>query len=147
MMRFTRAATVVIALLAGYWGATACGQDDSDGGDGSAGAACEAPDECYPDADPEELEGDVLCLDRVPGGYCTHTCTTDEDCCAAEGECDGRRQVCAPFESTGMMMCFLSCEDEDLGDDEGDDYCREYASGSFTCRSTGGGSNNRKVCA
>ena len=146
VMRLRRAATVLVALIAGYAGATACGHDEGDG-NGNAGAACDVPDDCYPDADPEEIQGDIMCLDRVPGGYCTHTCTSDADCCAAEGECDDRPQVCAPFESTGTMMCFLSCEAPDVGEEDADGYCHDYASPEFSCRSTGGGSNNRKVCA
>jgi hypothetical protein len=43
-----------------------------------------------------------------------------------------------------MMMCFLSCED--VGDDD-NGYCHEHASAAFNCRSTGGGSANRKVCS
>lgn len=147
MLRTRRTtASVATALLLGYLCSVACGDDGPDA-DGSAGAACEVPDDCYADADPEEIQGEVECLGRVPGGYCTHTCSTDADCCAAEGECDGRPQVCAPFESTGVMMCFLSCEGVDEADDDPDGYCHEYASESFSCRSTGGGSNNRKVCA
>jgi len=146
MMPARPSATVVFALLVGYGGALACG-DEPDDADGSAGAACEVVDDCYADADHDEIQGDVMCLDRVPGGYCTHTCSTDADCCAAEGECDGRPQVCAPFESTGIMMCFLSCEGVDEAESNPDDYCHDYASPSFSCRSTGGGSENRKVCA
>lgn len=145
-MRFHPPATISLALVVGYLGATACG-DQGDSGNGMAGAACEVFEDCYPDANLEEIQGDVMCLDRVPGGYCTHTCSSDADCCAAEGECDARLQVCAPFESTGMMMCFLSCEDADVGEDDPDGYCHDYASPEFSCRSTGGGSNNRKVCA
>src|SRR5690606_7981813 len=112
------------------------------------------------------LEGEVLCLDRVPNGYCTHLCETDENCCAVPGEClTNVRQVCSPFESTGQKMCFLSCEEEairraiaehaDAGYYDGglidgstleDEYCRSYASIHAVCRSTGGGRENRKVC-
>lgn len=139
-------ATVGVALLIGLVGAMACGDDDADGRQG-AGAACDAPDDCYADVDHAELQGEVQCLDRVPGGYCTHTCASDADCCAVDGECDGRPQVCAPFESTGIMMCFLSCEGVEEANDDPDGYCHDHASPEFTCRSTGGGSMNRKVCA
>lgn len=151
-------ASIVFASLLTF---TACGDDDA-GGDGNAGTAtdsgspdqvgqiCEVPSDCYPEVDPEELAGDRVCLDRVAGGYCTHECMVDDDCCAVEGECvSDFPQVCGPFESTGMMMCFLSCEDEDWqGADEADDnaFCQEYASTDFICRSTGGGADNRKVC-
>ncbi len=97
--------------------------------------------------DPGELRGDPLCLDQVDGGYCTHLCQTDADCCAVEGEClSDFPQVCAPFESTGMMMCFLSCEDADIDGADSEAFCAEEAHSSFICRSTGGGSANRKVC-
>jgi hypothetical protein len=93
----------------------------------------------------------------VTNGYCTHLCTTDADCCAVEGECrTGLKQVCAPFESTGEKYCFLSCESADIaaandagatdaGTDE-QNYCHKNISTEFTCRSTGGGAANRKVC-
>jgi hypothetical protein len=105
------------------------------------------------------LQGEALCLDRVPGGYCTHTCQADDECCAATGECTGNHaEVCSPFESTGMKMCFLTCEAADLAatgaagaagaaavTDE-QEYCQRFASSSFICRSSGGGKANRKVC-
>ncbi|MDX2056066.1 MAG: hypothetical protein SFV15_26935 [Polyangiaceae bacterium] len=91
-----------------------------------------------------------MCLDRVQGGYCTHTCQDDSECCSAAGECSTTHtEVCSPFESTGMNMCFLSCEKTDLDaakvtDDQ--EYCQRFAGSSFICRSSGGGANNRKVC-
>jgi hypothetical protein len=110
--------------------------------------------DCFAGVEHADLSGEVQCLDRVPDGYCTHLCETDDDCCAADGECaTDLRQVCAPFESTGQRMCFLSCEDEDLrlardgGVDLSDtEYCEREASALFGCRSTGGGAANRKVC-
>jgi len=142
-------AASMAALSALAFIAMGCGHDG--GGQDSAGDACEVADHCYAEIEADELAGEALCLDRVEGGYCTHTCQTDADCCAAAGECpNDRPQVCAPFESTGMMMCFLSCESDDVEDDfdgDVDDYCREYSNDAFTCRSTGGGSNNRKVCS
>jgi len=141
------ALSIVTSALLGLSLAIAC-NGDGDGAEGeSAGEACDSPDTCYEDADRDAIAGEILCLDRVSGGYCTHLCESDADCCAADGECDGRLQVCAPFESTGMMMCFLSCEDADLEGDDPDAYCDEYAHPEFSCRSTGGGSANRKVCA
>jgi hypothetical protein len=113
------------------------------------------PDDCYPGLDHDELAGAVLCLDRVRDGYCTHLCQTDADCCAAEGECDTElKQVCAPFESTGQRMCFLSCEGRDLraaggtsgGELDEQEFCQREASADFICRSSGGGAANRKVC-
>ncbi len=126
--------------------------DDGDGNEAGeqAGQACADPSECYPDAEPDTLQAggmegaaEVICLGNVDGGYCTHTCVTDDDCCAAEGECaTDLPQVCAPFENTGMMMCFLTCE----GISDGDAYCANEAHPDFICRSTGGGAANRKVC-
>jgi hypothetical protein len=43
--------------------------------------------------------------------------------------------VCASFESTEGLHCFPSCE-------SGEDHCP----GGMSCRSSGGGSDNRKVC-
>jgi hypothetical protein len=111
------------------------------------GQPCESPADCYPDVDHSTLLGEVECLDKVEGGYCTHLCEVDDDCCAVEGECvSGFPQVCAPFENQPDKRCFLSCEDSDLGDLGPDEYCQTYAHPSFGCRSTGGGSENRKVC-
>lgn len=124
------------------------------------GSSCTAPSQCYPnvawdagaDAGPDAspVRGAVVCLDRVPGGYCTHTCESDSDCCAVPGECKtGFPQVCSPFESTGQKMCFLSCEATVIaGADAGDanTYCGKNANSAFSCRSSGGGSQNRKVC-
>lgn len=128
-------------------------QDDSANDDGSpdqVGSVCAVPGDCYPEVDHAELAGTVECLDRVPEGYCTHQCAADADCCAVEGEClTDLPQVCSPFESTGLNMCFLSCEDEDVaaaGADDPGAFCQHEASPYFMCRSSGGGSSNRKVC-
>lgn len=113
-----------------------------------AGQPCAAASDCYAGLDATQIKGAVQCLDKVPGGYCTHLCETDSDCCAVSGECpNGHAEVCAPFESTGMMMCFLSCEKADLGGLDEASYCGQYAGDAFGCRSTGGGSKNRKICA
>lgn len=123
--------------------------------DGSTGSACEEPADCFPNVPEGALEGEAECLDRVDGGYCTHECETDENCCATEEECpNGARQVCSPFESTERKLCFLSCEKEDLEaandwdqvpKDE-NEYCQLGAGSAFSCRSSGGGSENRKIC-
>lgn len=119
---------------------TACSSDLD-----NTGRSCTSADECYFGIDHADIQGDVTCLDRVKDGYCTHTCETDADCCAVEGECDvGLPQVCGPFESTGMKFCFLSCEN--IGDVDETEYCQNNAHVAFICRSTGGGSENRKVC-
>jgi hypothetical protein len=136
-----------------------CG-DDGDGGPAApqeyTGMPCTAADQCYPWMDGGALLGDRVCLAEVPGGYCTHDCTQDSDCCGTQGECrTAHPQVCAPFQSTGKKMCFLSCEEKDvessgvLGPDgawNADTYCSTYAWNGFHCRSTGGGAENRKVC-
>ncbi len=128
---------VAIATLA------ACGGDDAE----NTGRSCDVPDDCYPDLDHDDLLGEVECLDRVPGGYCTHACTIDDDCCAIEGECEtGQPQVCAAFESDPATRCFLSCEADVIGDMDENDFCHQFANESFICRSTGAGSENRKVC-
>jgi hypothetical protein len=141
-----------------------CGDDDggdatgspsgTGGGPPNTGATCEAPADCYADIAAADIQGEVMCLDRVRGGYCTHDCTADEDCCAAQGECEaGIAQVCSPFESTGETMCFLSCEEANLVPAQGQsgpvdeqEYCQRKAGRDFICRSSGGGTDNRKVC-
>ncbi len=152
------------AVFAGLIGLGGCSDDeDGGGGDsngpepGSTGSGCEVADDCFPDVAEGELAGDAQCLDRVDGGYCTHLCESDEDCCAAAGECpDDFAQVCSPFESTGLNMCFLSCEEEDIlaaaggagaeAPDDANEFCQRGAGPDFICRSSGGGSTNRKVC-
>jgi hypothetical protein len=140
-----------VGLGAVLLGLSACGDDD----DGSAGPTdtgrpCASADQCYPGVMDGMLLGEAVCLDRVEGGYCTHECTQDSDCCAAEGECArSYAEVCAPLESMPGMHCFLSCEDEDWRATvaaDGEAYCQAYAGAFFHCRSTGGGSDNRKVC-
>lgn len=39
-----------------------------------------------------------------------------------------------------------SCEAADIGDHDESTFCQEEAHPAFGCRSTGGGSANRKVC-
>ncbi len=132
--------------------AAACGSDSNGGAPPApnTGQACKSADQCYAGVKTGDLVGDAVCLDKVTGGYCTHLCTQDADCCAAAGECSGNHaEVCGPFESTGAMYCFLSCEDADLKQTtltSADAYCHAYAGATFGCRSTGGGAKNRKVC-
>jgi hypothetical protein len=145
---------VLVTALAVVTGA-GCGSDgDGDGQDRPdlTGALCELPEDCFPDVDREELAGEVRCLTRVRGGYCTHLCEVDTDCCAVEGAClSDFAQVCSPFESTGENMCFLSCEAADIpeldgGVEDDEEYCQREAGTDFVCRSSGGGADNRKVC-
>ena len=125
-----------------------CGDDDAD-----TGEACSVPDDCYDDVIEENrdmIAGEIECLDRVEGGYCTHQCETDDDCCLVDGECDDsgdHRVICSPFENeSGIKRCFLACEAEDIGDLEENEFCQDFANDEFGCRSSGGGSENRKVC-
>lgn len=166
MSKLTNVLVVTLGSL-GVAVAVACGGSDSaspgssggvDGrGTEQTGQECKVASDCYPGVDAGALKGDVLCLDKVKSGYCTHLCTQDTDCCSVPGECKtGLVQVCGPFSSTNQNQCFLSCEDSDIkkaiaaqGLDAGtsaDDYCKAYASAAFGCRSTGGGKTNRKVC-
>ena len=136
---------VAWVLCSGF--ALACGDDSAPAEQTSQ--SCKVATDCYPKLDAATLRGDALCLDKVTGGYCTHLCEMDSDCCAVSGECStGHPQVCAPFESTGKKQCFLSCEADVVKDSKLDDsaYCSKYANAAFGCRSTGGGSQNRKVC-
>jgi len=128
----------------------ACGGGSGSGATTATGEACQMASDCYPMVAAGTLQGTTACLTQVQNGYCTHSCTTDTDCCAAKGECPaGLPEVCAPFESTNAMDCFLSCEAAQVtqaGFTDDTAYCQKYANAAFTCRSTGGGSNNRKVC-
>jgi hypothetical protein len=155
-------------------GATTPPADAGPRGMEQAGQACTTATQCYgavADAGGEGgaaalVKGTITCLDRVTNGYCTHTCNDDSDCCAAPGECrTGVKQVCAPFTNeSATKYCFLSCETGDIsaaiaanadagyydgGAADGgveNAYCQSYASIYATCRSTGGGKQNRKVC-
>ena len=141
---------VPILLAVACAAASACGSSDNGAVATNTGQSCRAPEDCYPGVDAGSLLGEPQCLTRVPNGYCTHHCGADSDCCAAAGECPrGFPEVCAPFESTVEMDCFLSCETEAVtgaGFTDDNAFCQKYASATFICRSTGGGSNNRKVC-
>lgn len=132
-------------------GAGGTGTSGSTGTGGSpenTGAACQVPADCYPGVDAAAIQGEVQCLDRVTGGYCTHLCQEDADCCMAPGECvEGSAQVCSPSESTGETMCFLSCEAADLvGFSDEQEYCQSEAGPELICRSSGGGQNTRRIC-
>jgi hypothetical protein len=159
--------TLCLAVVLGFALTSACGSDKNDeaaGGSGGAagaggspdntGSSCKTADDCYPGVDPTALSGTAQCLNEAEGGYCTHLCATDDDCCKAAGECTtSLTEVCSPFQSTNQMLCFLSCEPADIQSPDGGpapasdwEYCQRYASSDFICRSSGGGSNNRKIC-
>ena len=138
-----KALRLVLSIALGTTLAACGGDDDGE----NVGSACEVADDCFDDIERESIVGEIECLTRVEGGYCTHLCEGDDDCCAVEGECEtDLRQVCSPFESEDDTRCFLSCEAEDIGDEEENEYCQNHAHESFVCRSTGGGDQNRKVC-
>jgi hypothetical protein len=152
-----RLSAIAIAFGVSLTLVIACGDDDSPPPSSAtpehAGQSCTAPAQCYAGVDGGSIRGEVQCLTRVPGGYCTHLCESDADCCAVPGECkSGLKQVCSPFESTGQKMCFLSCEAGDLrpapdgGTLDDNAFCVTYATTGFSCRSSGGGRQNRKVC-
>jgi hypothetical protein len=136
---------VLLFISAGLL-AFAVGASCGSSGDENTGQSCKAAGDCFT-AVKMPLKGDAVCLTRVPGGYCTHLCQTDADCCAVEGECKSRfPQLCAPFESTGQKYCFLSCEAAVIQNQDPNTFCQDNANKAFQCRSTGGGSQNRKVC-
>ena len=146
---------VTLSLGAGWLVTAACsGSNSGSVGSGEqASQACSQASQCYGHIDAAALQGQVTCLTQLQNGYCTHTCTSDADCCAVPGECvSGFKQVCASFESSGHMYCFLSCATSDVsaapdgGTGDSNVFCQTWANQSFTCRSTGGGSNNRKFC-
>jgi hypothetical protein len=139
-----------IVISSVVWGHAACSDDPPPPGGEQTGQSCANASQCFPNVPDGGLRGgDAVCLTRVTGGYCTHICTTDADCCAVPGECrTGYPQVCSPFESTNEKYCFLSCEavPGDAGVTDNEAFCHTYAHASFGCRSSGGGSENRKVC-
>lgn len=113
----------------------------------STGKSCSSADDCYDIAERDRIAGTIECLDRTADGYCTHTCSADDECCRNEGECaENTREVCAPFENSTVQRCFVSCEDSDVDEEEADAYCADRAGAAFVCRSTGGGAAHRKVC-
>jgi hypothetical protein len=152
-MRYRPVILLCSIALAALLASNACSSSSASGPapyTGPVGQQCTSAAQCYGSIDAGALLGQAACL-TVTGGYCTHTCTTDADCCAVPGECpDGRPEVCGPFESEPSMYCLLSCETNDLADAgiaDANAYCATYANPNFTCRSSGGGSANRKICA
>jgi hypothetical protein len=144
--------SIAACLAAALW--VACSSDNSGGGNltGLAGQSCTSAAQCFPTLDAGALRGQIACLTQLQGGYCTHSCQTDADCCVNPAECRaGFKEVCASFESAGPTYCFLSCDPADIGGADGgavdpNAYCQNYGNASFTCRSTGGGAQNKKFC-
>lgn len=147
-MRSLHLAIGFLALV-GYFGA-GCGGDNSGSSGPPTGQACTTAAQCYPGVTQSQIQGTVTCLTAVSGGYCTHTCQTDADCCKVAGECAAKiTEVCSPFESQGATYCFVSCSDAALsaaGYTDSTAFCQHYAGPTFSCRSTGGGTNNQKFC-
>jgi hypothetical protein len=86
---------------------------------------------CGEPADCEVPEGKTaVCLAKSGGGFCTWQCGVDPDCVGGKTEL-----LCASFESTEGKYCFPPCEGTE-----------EACPDGFTCRSTGGGTENRKIC-
>src|SRR5215831_10925682 len=121
-----------VAAWALAMGPLACGGDNSSlPPPEQTGQACTSVTQCYPGTDAATfMGGPAVCLDKVSGGYCTHLCSRDSDCCAVPGECrTGFPQVCSPFESTTDKYCILSCENVVLGDagfTDANAYCATY---------------------
>lgn len=146
-MASTKAA--IVAVLVGI----ACSGSTPKIEPGQTGAACTASSQCFSDVDAAALKGTATCLTQLAGGYCTHTCTTNADCCATPNECkSGFKEICASFESSGQTYCFLSCAAADIASDpnagttDAAAFCQKWAGSTFTCRSTGGGRNNQQFC-
>ncbi|MCB9762134.1 MAG: hypothetical protein H6739_20100 [Alphaproteobacteria bacterium] len=96
---------------------------------------CEVAEDCG-EVVPEDAT--AVCIDKSGEGFCTWTCEADADCENLDYDEDFAR-VCASFESEDDTYCFPAC-DEEAEDEE--DVCPP----DFNCRSTGGGSENRRVC-
>ncbi|MCB9741397.1 MAG: hypothetical protein H6741_29740 [Alphaproteobacteria bacterium] len=96
---------------------------------------CDVADDCS-EVVPEDAT--AACVEKADSGFCSWECDVDDDC-ATDADEDFTR-VCASFESSPELYCFPSCEES--ADSDGAEACPE----GFTCRSTGGGSDNRRVC-
>jgi hypothetical protein len=127
----------------------ACSSSGSGGGGPSTntGLTCTSANQCYSGLDAGALKGSLVCL-PLQGGYCSHTCTVDADCCAVPGECAaGIKEICSPLESNPQTYCVLSCETADMpAGSDANVFCQNNANPNFNCRSTGGGAKNRKFC-
>jgi len=133
--------TMLAAAFLGF----ACGGPHPAGA--PTGALCVVAEDCFPEID-HALLGTVFCEDKFEDGYCTHTCESDEDCCAIEGECaPGILHVCTPLADDKTKRCWVSCEADVLGEADPAAYCFMHAGSGAGCRSSGGGSENRDICA
>ena len=97
-------------------------------------AGCGGDDDLYPPCE-HASDCDVpsgktaVCVPKSDEGFCTWSCTHDPDCKGGYTDL-----VRASFESTGGKDCFPPCGSGDARPD------------GFSCRSTGGGNQNRRVC-
>lgn len=111
-------ATWIAVGCAATWALASCGRPPDY-------AACDEPEDCVaPDG------ATAACLDGSGFGFCTWSCADDTDCAA-----DEVARACASFESEEGQHCFPTC----VGDG---DVCPD----GLSCRSTGGGSDNERVC-
>jgi hypothetical protein len=87
-------------------------------------APCDSPGDCdVPDG------REAACVKKDSDGFCSWKCDSDNEC-----RHDDEDLLCASFEDNPDKYCFPSCG--------GDESCPD----GFTCRSTGGGVNQRRVC-
>jgi len=120
---------VTIGILIGLLALTGCSKNDPAE---DAYQACEEPADC------DSPEGrDPVCLEKSDEGFCSWECDADTDC--EEASDDLFEYVCASFESELQLYCFPACAEEA---EDAEDECPA----GMNCRSTGGGSNNRKIC-
>lgn len=96
--------------------------------------ACDVAEDCTDQPDDHSAE----CLDKGGEGFCTWSCTSDADCALDDG--DPWTMVCASFESSEGTWCFPACQNDDAVDED------EICPGNLGCRSTGGGTDNQRVC-
>jgi len=94
---------------------------------------CESADTCEV---PEDQTAECVNADGGDG-FCTWACTTNSDCNPPEDY--HWAFECAPFESSKGSHCFPACGGSE---DPDDPECPPH----YGCRSTGGGSENEKIC-
>ncbi len=92
---------------------------------------CESPATC--EAPPDQT---AECVNGDGDGFCTWSCEDEADCAQSEHPW---QFVCASFESSDGNHCFPACDGAEAPDEE---QCPR----GYECRSTGGGSENEKVC-
>ena len=148
-----KATTTLFACLGALASAIACSSSGPPRPAQPTGASCTSTVECYPGINVSTLKGTATCLTQLQGGYCTHTCTSNSDCCAVPGECPSAfPEVCSPIGSAPGTYCVLSCSSSAIamapngGTTDPNAYCQAFANPTFNCHSTGGGTANQKFC-